>query len=376
MSEKKGSGIALAAGAVLSVPFAIVPAAVMLLSGNDEESTAACSPAGGTQALTVDGDLPEVDGYNAQQLATAAIIMKVANDNDLSYDAQLIGLMTAMQESTLGLNTEPTGSGGDAGPFQQRTLPGWYGTEEQVQDVAYAAEKFFLGHDITETGPGAAGPAGYHLPGLVDVFGWDHMAPGNAAQEVQGSNHPDAYADHQTDAERIIAALTGVDVVGTNGSSATDTCSSTTVANGDVEAVIERGKSIIGTTYDFGGGSMDGPGPGGIDCSAFVAYCWTAAGYRDLPRVTQDQYDFLAAYPVAVEDVQPGDLIFEAWGRTGGVGSSTGISHVTMYLGDDQVIEASRSAMEVKISPARFNESAFVGVRRVPAAEGAGDGDS
>src|SRR5690606_13692446 len=146
----------------LSIPFAIVPAAVMLLSGSEEASIAACGPGGGTQALTVAGDIPEVDGYNAQQLETAAIIMKLAADNDLPYEAQLVGLMTAMQESTLGINTQPTGAGGDAGPFQQRTLPGWYGTEEQVQDVAYAAEKFFLGHDITESGPEAAGPAGYH----------------------------------------------------------------------------------------------------------------------------------------------------------------------------------------------------------------------
>lgn len=367
MSEKKGSGAALAVGGVLAVPFAIVPAAVMLLSGSEEESTATCAPGGGTQALTVDGDLPGVDGYNAQQLETAAVIMKVASDNDLPYEAQLVGLITAMQESTLGVNTQPTGAGGDAGPFQQRTLPGWYGTEEQVQDVAYAAEKFFLGHDIEDAGPGSAGPAGYHLPGLVDVFGWQHMAPTVAAQTVQGSAHPDAYADHQPDAERIIAALSGVDVVGTNTGSATDTCTSTTVANGDVQAVIDRGKSIIGTTYDFGGGTMDGPGPGGIDCSAFVAYAWTAAGYRDLPRVTQDQYDYLAAYPVTVDDVQPGDLIYESWGRTGTAGSSTAISHVTMYIGDDQVIEASRSAMEVKISSTRFNETAFVGIRRLPA---------
>lgn len=369
MSEQKGSGAALAVGAVLSVPFAIIPAAVLLLGGSqEEESTAACDTSGGTQAFTVSGDVPEVDGYDAQQLETAAIIMKVAADNDLPYEAQLVGLMTAMQESTLGINTQPTGAGGDAGPFQQRTLPGWYGTEEQVQDVAYAAEKFFLGHDITDSGPEAAGPAGYHLPGLVDVFGWEHMAPGNAAQEVQGSAHPDAYADHQPDAERIIAALSGVDVVGTNTGSAPATCTSTTVANGDVQAVIDRGKSIIGTTYDFGGGTMDGPGPGGIDCSAFVAYAWTAAGYRDLPRVTQDQFDYLAAYPVTVADVQPGDLIYESWGRTGAAGSATAISHVTMYIGDDQVIEASRSAMEVRISPTRFNENAFVGIRRVPAA--------
>ncbi|MGP9843128.1 hypothetical protein ACT3UL_02505 [Brachybacterium sp. 107] len=71
--------------------------------------------------------------------------------------------------------------------------------------------------------------------------------PQGIPQEVQGSNFPDEYADHQSDAERIIAALIGVDVVGAHTSSAADTCSSTTVANGDVEAVIGRGKSIIGT---------------------------------------------------------------------------------------------------------------------------------
>ena len=370
MSENKGSGIALAAGAVLSVPFAIVPAAVLLLTGSEEE--AECAPGEATQAFTVSGEVPQVDGFNAQQLETAAIIMKVAVDKKLPYEAQVIGLMTAMQESTLGVNTQPTGEGRDAGPFQQRTLPGWYGTEEQVQDVAYAAERFFLGHDITETGPEAAGPEGYHIPGLVDVFGWQHMAPTVAAQTVQGSNHPDAYAKHQRDAERIIAALAGVEVVGAAPAdlSASSCTPSTTVANGDVQAVIDRAKSIIGTTYDFGGGSMDGPGPGGIDCSAFVAYAWTAAGYRDLPRMTQDQFDFLAAYPVDVASIQPGDLIYEAWGRTGPVGSPDGISHVTMYIGNDQVIEASRSAMEVRISPTRFNDPAFVGIRRIPATGG------
>ncbi|MGP9843129.1 NlpC/P60 family protein [Brachybacterium sp. 107] len=94
-----------------------------------------------------------------------------------------------------------------------------------------------------------------------------------------------------------------------------------------------------------------------------------AAGYRDLPRSTRDQYDFPAAYPVTVEDVQTGDLIYEAWGRAGGVGSSTGISHVTMHIGNDQVIEAARSAMEVRIFPTRFHDPAFVGIRRIPAGD-------
>lgn len=78
---------------------------------------------------------------------------------------------------------------------------------------------------------------------------------------------------------------------------------------------------------------------------------------------------FPAAYPVTVEDMQTGDLIYEAWGRTGGVGSSTGISHVTMHIGNDQVIEAARSAMDVCISLIRFHDPAFVGIRRIPAGD-------
>lgn len=373
MSSKGGGGPLIAAGAVLAVPFAVVPAALLLLSNSDDDSAAstACGPDGAAQAFTVKGDLPKVDGYNEKQLKCAAIIMKVAADHDLSYQAQLIGIMTAIQESTLGLNTQPTGDGHDAGTFQQRTLPGWYGTAHQVADVAYAATTFFFGHDVTYSGPEAAGPVGYHLPGLRDIDGWESMSPGKAAQAVQGSAYPDAYDERKDDAEKIISALSGVDVTST-GKDATS-CTPGSVASGDVKKVIDRGRSIMGTPYDFGGGSQDGPGPAGIDCSAFVAYAWTAAGYTDLPRTAQEQYDALASHPVAVKDVKPGDLIYEAWDRRGARGSASAVSHVTMYIGDNQVIEASRTANEVKTSPARFDSDAFVGIRRIPLKTKKGD---
>lgn len=354
MSEKKGSGVAIGAGVVLAVPFAIVPAAVMLLSGSEEEQTAGCAAPGASAALAVTGTIPTVDGYTSSQLELAAIIMQVGQTSGVGERGQLVGLMTAMQESTL--QNLDGGDRDSLGLFQQRPSIGW-GTADQLTDPAYASTAFYEGVDTAD---------GYHIPGLKDIQGWDAMPLTEAAQAVQGSAYPDAYAKHESEAQRIMAALAGVDVASA-GAAAGSCAGSTTIANGDVQAVIDRGKSIIGTPYDFGGGSMDGPGPGGIDCSAFVAYAWTAAGYRDLPRVTQDQYDFLAAYPVTVADVQPGDLIYEAWGRTGGVGSSSGISHVTMYIGNDQVIEASRSTTEVRISPARFNVDAFVGIRRIPA---------
>lgn len=360
MSENKG--LMLAGCSVLAVPFAIVPAA-LLVAGSQQTTPAGCTP--GSPALSVNGPLPTVDSLTPAQVETAAIIMKVAENLKLPYQAQIIGIITAKQESDLGADTGVTGPS-DAGVFQQRTLPGWYGTRAQVEDPAYGAEKFFLGHDIDYAGPGSAGPPGYHLPGLVDIPGWETMRPTEAAQAVQGSAFPEEYQKHVPLAEDLIARLAGIDIntasdAGTNGCT-----SSHTVASGDVAAVIERGKSIIGTPYDFGGGSMDGPGPGGIDCSAFVAYAWTAAGYRDLPRVAQAQYDFLSATPVALPDIQPGDLVFEAWGRKGTVGSPNAVSHVTMYIGNDQIIEASRSKNRVDIAPARFNVEAFVGIRRIP----------
>ncbi|MDN6371464.1 MAG: C40 family peptidase [Brevibacterium aurantiacum] len=360
----KGLVIGLATALVAGV--IIAPASIlMLLAGDEETAASTCTGPNGGQAVTVvdTGTLPLVPGYQPEQINTAATIMNVAEDEGLGADAQLIGLITAMQESTLGIDTHATGVG-DAGPFQQRTLEGWYGSMEDVMDPAYAATAFFTG--VTASSPGDYGSAGGgsgngHIDGLVDIPNWETLSPGEAAQAVQRSDHPEKYLNHVADAQTIMSALSGVEV---NIDASASTCDEP-LASGDASAAIERGKLLIGTPYDFGGGDESGPSPYGIDCSAFVAYALAGAGVTGLPRVSQAQYDYLASHPVSVEDVQPGDLIFEAWGRTGDRGTADGISHVTMYIGDGQVIEASRSADEVRISSARFEEDAFVGIRRV-----------
>lgn len=350
--------VALVAGII------IAPVGIFLILAEDDNTTAGtCTGPNGGQALAVidTGTLPLVPGYLPEQIGVAATIMTVAEEQGLGADAQLIGLITAMQESTLGINTYATGAG-DAGPFQQRTLDGWYGSLDNVMNPAYAATAFFTG--VTATSPGdygsAGGGAGHgHIPGLIDIAGWQTMNPGEAAQAVQRSAHPDEYQGHIADAQAIMSALSGVQI------NIDSSACAEAPASGDASAAIERGKLLIGTPYDFGGGDENGPSPYGIDCSAFVAYALAGAGVTGLPRVSQQQFDYLAAHPVSVEDVQPGDLIFEAWGRTGARGTPGAISHVTMYIGDGQVIEASRSAGEVRISSARFEVDAFVGIRRV-----------
>lgn len=360
----------------LLVILGLIIAILSILPGVGEEAARedACVGPSSGQALTVttaaNGEpLPLVPGYTPQQVGVAAAIMQAAEAQGLDSRAQLIGLITADQESTMGVNTQPTGVG-DAGPFQQRTLDGWYGSPEQVQDTTYAATAFFKGVTAKSAGDygSAGGGSGYgHIPGLVDIDGWESMTPGEAAQAVQRSDFPDAYQDNVAGAQTLMTALSGVDVA-INPAGAG--CGVGITATGDVKTALERGQGLIGTPYEFGGGGVNGPDTG-IDCSGFVQYMLAAVGITDLPRTAQGQFDALSGSPVDPADIQPGDLIFYAKGRTGTVGSPDAISHVAMYAGEGQMIESTRynggTEPGVQKVAAKVEDGyGFVGVRRVP----------
>src|SRR5918992_803459 len=131
--------------------------------------------------------------------------------------AVLVALATAMQESRLGAADgidRPNGDG-DAGVFQQRTLPGWYGTLAQVRDVGYGARVFLRGKKLSEAdvaaaranGTRPAGPVGYTIPGLKQIPGWPDMPITVAAQRVQRSAFPNAYAQHEQIARSLLAVF-------------------------------------------------------------------------------------------------------------------------------------------------------------------------
>src|SRR5690606_22141028 len=74
------------------------------------------------------------------------------------------------------------------GLFQQRPSQGW-GTVEQIMDTRYATERFY--------------------DALVKVEGYRELEITDAAQRVQRSAYPDAYAEHEADARALASALTG-----------------------------------------------------------------------------------------------------------------------------------------------------------------------
>lgn len=122
----------------------------------------------------------------AEQAENASLIAVIAVRRGLPARATSIALATAYQESKL-LNID-YGDRDSLGLFQQRPSQGW-GTREQVLDPVYATNAFF--------------------DALVKVDGYEGMEITVAAQRVQRSGFPRAYADHEADGRALASALTG-----------------------------------------------------------------------------------------------------------------------------------------------------------------------
>jgi cell wall-associated NlpC family hydrolase len=116
-----------------------------------------------------------------------------------------------------------------------------------------------------------------------------------------------------------------------------------------IEYVIARGAAQRGVPYSWGGGAVNGPSAGvdqdagkvGYDCSGFTRYAYAGVGVL-LPKYSGDQYN--AGRHVAPSQAKRGDLIFYGPGGT---------QHVTIYLGNGQMMEASSAAGQVSVSPVR-----------------------
>ena len=121
-----------------------------------------------------------------EQARNAAIIAGVAVRRGLPARAVTIALATAYQESHI--RNLDHGDRDSLGLFQQRPSMGW-GTAQQIRDPHYAAGQFY--------------------EALVKIRNYQTLPITVAADKVQRSAFPKAYADHETDARVLASALTG-----------------------------------------------------------------------------------------------------------------------------------------------------------------------
>lgn len=117
------------------------------------------------------------------------------------------------------------------------------------------------------------------------------------------------------------------------------------------QRLLTTAKNYIGTPYQWGGTT-----PSGFDCSGFTQYVFAKNGIT-LPRVSRDQYNI--GTPVSFNNLQPGDLVFFSLSSNGQV------SHVGIYLGDNQFISSTSSKGVIISSFSPYWKNAYVGAKRV-----------
>jgi len=175
-----------------------------------------------------------------EQSVNAATITAVASRRGLPARAATIALATAMQESKL--RNLDHGDRDSLGLFQQRPSQGW-GSPEQIRDPIYAAGRFY--------------------DELVKIDGYRDLDITDAAQRVQRSGFPRAYAEHEPQARALASALMGH-------SPAAFSCS-VRPSSYDTQRMGERGLTpravrVLGELEEsFGRQSAGGFAPGGVD---------------------------------------------------------------------------------------------------------------
>jgi cell wall-associated NlpC family hydrolase len=294
-------------------------------------------------------------GLAPGQLANARIIYAVGAGLGLPERAEIIAIAAAMQES--GLRNLPFGSSDSLGLFQQRPSQGW-GTIAQIMDPVTSARAFYLR--------------------LAQVSGWQTLPVTVAAQAVQRSAFPAAYAQWQPVATRLAASFAGATtgaatscvtldanvVPAGSGGTVTlprhyDLPSDTPLA---VALAIRFALGQLGTAYQFGGSCTDAHSPDmalHCDCSSLVQQSYRAAGIA-LPRTTFAQVD--VGTPVySLGALRAGDLLFTA----GADGTPSSPGHVGLYIGDGLIVQAPQTGQDVQLSTLSSWTSQIVAMRRI-----------
>lgn len=307
------------------------------------------SGCGSTTGVSVlaSGQPPGAGSWDTEQLEIAATIIDVGVSKGVPQWGWTVALATGMQES--GLRNLPfLGDRNDhdsIGVFQQRPSKGW-GTIEQLAKPEYQAGKFY--------------------DKLLTISGWQTMPLTTAAQAVQTSAFPDAYAKWTDDAIQLVQQLTS-----TLPDCTTDAL--TALPDGftlpvntppQVMTAIFWAVGQLGTPYHFGGSCSD-PHSGNpdkqCDCSSLMQAAYLAAGVS-IPRVTTDQVN--AGKEITDPDMlQPGDLIL----IPGSEGTETDPRHVGMYLGQGLIIQAPKTGDVVKITRLSSWIDQVAAIRRIVA---------
>jgi murein DD-endopeptidase MepM/ murein hydrolase activator NlpD len=181
MTRKALGGIV---ASILGLVVACAAGATLLFGGGTGGACTMPMPTGSAAISAPPGGWRPVGRFDVEQVGHAATITVVGAQLGVPIRGWIIAVATAIQESDL--RNVPGGPDDSIGLFQQRSSQGW-GTPDQLRDPVYAAGKFY--------------------ERLLTVANWQQMALTDAAQAVQRSAYPDAYADDEPDATLLVSTV-------------------------------------------------------------------------------------------------------------------------------------------------------------------------
>ncbi|KAA1378248.1 hypothetical protein [Aeromicrobium fastidiosum] len=200
----------------------------------------------------------------------AALIAAIAQQRGLPPRATTIAIATAFQESKI--HNIDYGDRDSVGLFQQRPSQGW-GTAAQIMDPHHAIGEFY--------------------DALVKVDGYETMVINDAAQLVQRSGFPEAYAQHEDYARALASSLRGY-------SPAAFTCQVNPGGSGSTTAVVDDVRQAFGditvvrngddASYPLSGRPADIEARGW----AIAQYLVGQAAFLGISEVTFDGYRWTA----------------------------------------------------------------------------------
>lgn len=177
--------------AVLLLPLIAVVVAfglilmVTLGSPGNAVANGVCGTAG--TPGTVPTGTKKVGDFSGKQLQNAADIMSAASDLDLPVAAQILGVQTAIGESTLTVVDHGDAAGPDSrGLFQQRANGSW-GSYGDRMDPHTSATNFFKA--------------------MQQVEGWQELRPTIAINRTQRNADENYYTQYRTQAVAVVKAL-------------------------------------------------------------------------------------------------------------------------------------------------------------------------
>ncbi|GAB3665511.1 hypothetical protein GCM10027596_31790 [Nocardioides korecus] len=195
-------------------------------------------PVAAPPVLTSAGCVPTVPGggvsgvrLDAQQLGVAAAVVRVGQQTHVPARGWVVALAAGLQES--GLRPLSYGDRDSIGVFQQRAA--WASYADRINPTT-AARMFFTG-----------GHGGQR--GLTGIPGWQTMPIGRAAQAVQVSAYPDAYAKWEQLATQLVHRVAHVDPTSCDGPATSGGSGRWTFPLGNASYVMTAGFGECGTHW-------------------------------------------------------------------------------------------------------------------------------